>query len=274
MSVNDNIPKNIRISIITVCLNAEKTIREAIESVLSQNNKEYEYIIMDGGSDDLTVDRAKKYQSLFAKKNIDFYIFTEKDHGIYDAMNKGLFMARGEWIYFLNSDDKLAAHDVLDKFFSSQVINTCDYIYGGSINQYDGKCYFRPACKPESVSYRIPFVHQAVFAKRDLLLRNLFDTRFLYAADFNQFVKIYMSGYKIGVLDFAIAKYAMEGVSQDNILAVINEQEMIRKENGLYFKSFWRRKLRMLLVSTVRGNACLFSYYTKLKEMLGDRKRV
>ena len=90
------------LSIITVCLNSEKTIRKAIESVLVQSYKDYEFIIVDGGSSDDTLNIIKEYEPAFEGR---LRWISEKDDGIYFAMNKGIELAKGEMVAFLNSDD-------------------------------------------------------------------------------------------------------------------------------------------------------------------------
>jgi len=93
------------VSVVTVCFNSEKTIRHTIESVLQQDYKEIEYLIIDGCSQDNTVSIAKEYEDKFIEKGYLYRIISEKDHGIYDAMNKGIHLATGELIGLINSDD-------------------------------------------------------------------------------------------------------------------------------------------------------------------------
>lgn len=92
-------------SIITASYNSDKTIQKTIESVLIQDFTDFEYIIIDGNSNDETLNIIKSFEELFAKKNISFKYISEKDKGIYDAWNKGLDVAEGKWISFLGSDD-------------------------------------------------------------------------------------------------------------------------------------------------------------------------
>ena len=99
------------ISIITVVFNGEKYLEETIQSVINQTYSNVEYIIIDGGSSDGTLDIIKKYE-----ERIDYWV-SEKDKGIYDAMNKGIDVASGEWINFMNAGDGFYADDVLDKIF-------------------------------------------------------------------------------------------------------------------------------------------------------------
>ena len=93
------------VSIITVCFNCEKTIRHTIESVLQQDYKDIEYLIIDGCSKDNTLSIVKEYEDKFAEKGYIYKIISEKDQGIYDAMNKGIRLATGEVIGLINSDD-------------------------------------------------------------------------------------------------------------------------------------------------------------------------
>ena len=96
---------NKRISIITATYNSQETIRDTIESVINQKYNNIEYIIIDGASTDSTLDLIRSYEENFKKALIDFRYISEPDNGIYDAMNKGIRMATGEWIGILNSDD-------------------------------------------------------------------------------------------------------------------------------------------------------------------------
>lgn len=100
------------VSIITVCFNSENTIRGTIESVLAQSYPEIEYIIVDGASKDNTVAIAREYEEQFREKKYVYRIISEKDNGIYDAMNKGIRMATGEVIGIVNSDDWYEPHAV------------------------------------------------------------------------------------------------------------------------------------------------------------------
>lgn len=101
--------ENLKISIITVSYNAAKTIEQTIQSVVNQTYDNIEYIIIDGGSTDGTVDIIKKYEDKIA------YWVSEPDKGIYDAMNKGILKASGEYIYFLGADDWLYNESVMER---------------------------------------------------------------------------------------------------------------------------------------------------------------
>lgn len=113
-----------KISLITVCYNAEKTIEETMRSVLSQTEKNYEYIIVDGKSRDNTLSIVKSYEKLFGNK---LKWISEKDNGIYDAMNKGIKLATGDIIGILNADDILAHENVFHQVIEN--IKNNDGVY-------------------------------------------------------------------------------------------------------------------------------------------------
>lgn len=126
-----------KISIITVCYNSEKTIARTIESVLSQKNVELEYLLIDGESKDGTVGIIRKY----AEENPCIHFISERDKGIYDAMNKGISLATGDVTGILNSDDFYASEDSL--FFVQEAFekNKADMVYGNLLYVKNGKPY-------------------------------------------------------------------------------------------------------------------------------------
>lgn len=114
---------NPKITVITVCFNDVYHIESTIQSVLSQTYSNIEYIVVDGGSTDGTIEKINKYKTQISK------IISEKDSGIYDAMNKGLSISEGEWVNFLNSGDIYADNDVLRDVFSESKLREHNFIY-------------------------------------------------------------------------------------------------------------------------------------------------
>lgn len=130
-----------KISIITVCFNSSKTISRTIESVLNQKGIHLEYLIIDGASKDNTVQIAESYRKKFEEKNVDYIIVSEKDKGIYDAMNKGVHLATGDIIGILNSDDCYASDDVLSTVVDTFWITQAQTLYGNLLYVKNGKPY-------------------------------------------------------------------------------------------------------------------------------------
>ena len=138
----------IMISIITATYNSAETINDTIKSVLCQTNKDFEYIIVDGGSTDETIDIVKSYESEFSGR---LKWVSEKDKGIYDAMNKGIKMASGDIIGILNSDDFYTDEDVLQTVADNFLNHSVDAIYGDIHFVHEGnlgKCvrYYSSKC--------------------------------------------------------------------------------------------------------------------------------
>ena len=156
-----------KISIITVCFNSINTIAQTIESVLAQNKVQLEYIIIDGASKDDTVQVAESYRSTFEEKGYSYIIISEPDHGIYDAMNKGINLATGDIIGILNSDDYYAGKEVLYDIVTTFEKNDTDSVYGDLIYVKNKKTY-RYWKSGEFESFRSGWMppHPAFFVKK------------------------------------------------------------------------------------------------------------
>ena len=157
------------LSIITVCYNAEKSIRQTLKSVLYQNFLDYEYIIQDGGSTDSTCKIIEDYISEFRKKGIPVMYSSEADKGIYNAMNKALIKADGEWCYFLNADDRIYANTVLKKVFEKHVYNGIDAVYGGYCRRDEENSFVFQSEDISILPKKMPFIHQSIFVKTNIL---------------------------------------------------------------------------------------------------------
>lgn len=220
------------ISIITVCYNAEDTIEATILSVLENSFFDFELIIIDGASNDNTINIINKYISY-----IKVFI-SERDLGIYDAMNKGLSLANGDWIYFLNSGDLLDKNfsPSLNEFQSYSIIAfACDYIYDGLMVSY----------LPREMSLgRMPASHQALLIKRNVIVNYTFNLKFKVAADFDQIVRI-LSNVKNRLLlvNSKIAIIDGNGFSTNNTNRYLFEYYLIIKDRwGNSNAIFWIMK--------------------------------
>jgi len=156
------------ITIITVSYNAVKTIEDTILSVINQTYPNIEYIIIDGGSTDGTLDIIKKYQDKIT------YWVSEPDKGIYDAMNKGTLKATGVWLNFMNAGDTFYDHQVLEKVFKDKDWSNTDVIYGDVVYVYPNKEEIRKTTSLKRITKKpfYPKSHSCYFS---------FETAFLYA---------------------------------------------------------------------------------------------
>ena len=239
-----------KISIITVTYNSEKTLKDTIESVLKQNYENYEHIIVDGKSKDSTVDIIKEYEEEYNGK---LKYISEKDNGIYDAMNKGITKAKGDYLLFLNADDTLfSKRTINDEVEYMQNDMKASDVYFGNIeikNEYG--VYVQKPRSLEMLPYKMVLSHQAVFIRRDLLIKNLFDLKYRYSADYKQLSTLYLLGYKFCYIDLAIAHTPMDaGATYNNYIISTKEHFKILRERGC--NVYWTEKRTIILRTIVR----------------------
>ena len=219
---------NNRITIITVVFNDRIGLEKTIQSVITQAYDSKEYIIIDGGSTDGTVDVIKKYQD-----RIDKWI-SEPDKGIYDAMNKGIKMASGEWINFMNAGDVFVDPIVLNTL-APYFVESNDVVYGNIVKNIFGNLYEYKAGGHKLIeSKRFPtmgFCHQASFVKTKLAQRVLFDTNFLYAADFKMMHALFKEGMTFVHVNIPVALYDLKGFSSNNLYSCNLEKYIIAFPN-------------------------------------------
>ena len=129
-------------SIVTVTYNSEKTLKRTINSLLYQNFSNFEYILIDGSSSDTTIEIIKSYEVAFKKRNINYTWISEKDTGIYDAFNKGIKLAKGLFVMFLHSDDKLYDTKTLQKIHNFTKITMLFTIINNIFKMFVNFSYF------------------------------------------------------------------------------------------------------------------------------------
>lgn len=188
-----------KISLITVCFNSDKTIKDTLDSVLSQDYEDYEYIIVDGLSKDKTLDIVKKYEKKFKGK---LKYISEKDKGLYDAMNKGIKMASGDVIGILNSDDILANNHVFSDVANN--IGKNDGVYSNLL-MLDEKLE-KPyrLLKYGNVKKRGGWhpPHPTLYLKKSVYKKvGYFDLNFRIAADLDLMLRIIYSDCKLKYVD-------------------------------------------------------------------------
>ena len=223
------------VSIITVCYNSEKTIRKTIESILAQTHSDVEYIIVDGASTDGTVEIAREYEDKFCEKGYRYRIVSEKDKGIYDAMNKGIGMACGELIGILNSDDwfepfavetavKTYAEEPYDVFYAD--INLIKE--NGTVIVKHSKLDRFPTSRhwnhPTTFITRKTYDEQGTFRCIGI------------AGDFDLYLRLRRAGKRIAIRNVVLANFRTGGVSNQKTLKKCYDRCMDRyrcyRDNG------------------------------------------
>ena len=221
--------KKLKISVITVTKNSEKFLEENLISLQNQTYKNFEHIIIDGKSDDGTLQIINKYS-----KKIHYWK-SEKDHGLYDAMNKGINVSKGDIIGILNSDDIYYpdALNTVNKYFSSHP--DIDFLFGSVL-----KHKLMHGFKPKKIKWTFGFytTHSVgFFIKRSSQLKlGLYDTQYKYSADYDLFYRMIVKKKFKGIStkkNEIIGKFRRGGLSSKiRYLDFLRENNKIRINNG------------------------------------------
>lgn len=210
-----------RLSIITITYNAEQTLERTILSVEQQDYHNIEYIIVDGKSSDATMDIVARHSSRVNK------CISEPDGGLYYAMNKGLLMASGDYVWFLNAGDEITDSHTVTKMFES--FNDADVYYGDTVmTDMDGNIIGeRRLAPPESLNWKsfkngMLVSHQS-FVPRLTLCRE-YDTNFRFSADFDWCVNILRKSSSIVNTHLVLSRFLDGGITKHNIISGLKER--------------------------------------------------
>lgn len=210
-------------SIITINYNNRDGLEMTINSVLGQTFQDYEYIIIDGGSTDGSIEVIKKYES-----QIDFWA-SEPDNGVYNAMNKGIGKASGDYLNFMNSGDTYHSSTVLETI--AELHSENDLIIGGYYETGNGISHTIP---PQDVTLltllKFTINHQATFIKRSLFDKRLYDESYVIMADakFN-FQSIILDNCSVKITEDIIADYDTNGISSNYELYKTERQRFLKE---------------------------------------------
>lgn len=227
---------NPKITVVTVCYNVSEELSKTICSVANQTYNNIEYIVVDGGSNDNTLEVInvnKQYISQFV---------SERDNGIYDAMNKGIDMSSGDWIVFMNAGDLFYDENVLTDVFSKHdYSDEVKLIYGDVMLNF-GKLGYLPKrfknIDQDQTEYEI--CHQGVFTKSDILKQIKYDTTFKIGADCNSFATIKKLGYRFEYIPLFISIFEIvDGVSSRMIMQAYYEHCKIMGVNPWGIRMFF-----------------------------------
>ena len=210
-----------KLSIITVNYNDPKGLERTINSVISQSFHDYEFIVIDGGSTDDSVDVIRRYEQY-----IDYWV-SEPDGGIYPGMNKGLRQAKGEYVNFMNGGDSYHSTDVLEKIFSLDTdadIITGNHAENGIRNVGQGGVTMLDL-------YKWAIDHQASFIRREVAQRHPYDEKYRIVSDWKFFIEaLIFDNCSFYYTDTIVVDVDMEGISNTNFELDKKEREQVLKE--------------------------------------------
>lgn len=215
-----------KLSIITVCFN-EKEIERTCKSIAAQSCSDFEWLVIDGGSTDGTLEILSRYEKYIT------ILISEPDSGIYNAMNKGIKLAKGEWLNFMNGGDEFADKEVVKDFFNLvSMRQNCDVIYAN----YNGILLQKKQTVEFSGNldkyfwYQQTINHQSAFIKRDIFRRfGLYDESYRIAADWEKWVVIANNDCRFSYWNRVVANFYLDGISAKQKEKLQEEKEKIHK---------------------------------------------
>lgn len=233
---------NVSFTIVTVVFNGEDTIKKTIDSVINQEYLPFEYLIIDGKSNDMTLQIIDSYKEIARKKGINLSVTNEKDTGIYNAMNKGIITAKGDFISFLNAGDwyELDALKNVNDLYNK---NEFELTYGGLHYITPNGSIINKMSKIDKflVSSR-NWNHPSMFLKREIYQNYGFNEDFKVYSDFDLYVKLRKTDIKIIIIDKVVTNFVADGVSTNanlkNALERAKEKYTAYRDNG-YSAFYW-----------------------------------
>lgn len=246
-----------KISIITITLNSKRYLEQTITSIISQTYANLEYIIVDGGSSDETIEIIQKYDS-----KIDKWI-SEPDHGIADAMNKGIKLSTGDYILFIHSDDYLINRRVIEQAVFEMTDSKDIFLFDIFLKK-NGK---RILCSPKGliwwINFKVTVFHQACFCSKKLFDKiGTFDKTFQIAMDFDFFLRAYRDGVNFFYIEFPFSVMRLTGISSrldwDSLKMRFLEEKQVHFKNC---PNLWMKFIYQLYW-------CLYLPYRKIKFLI------
>jgi glycosyltransferase involved in cell wall biosynthesis len=259
---------DIKVSVITVCLNCRNDVRATMESIFSQSCENVECIVVDGGSTDGTKEFLESVRDRLS------VLISESDKGIYDAMNKGIMASSGDYIIFMNAGDRFAHRDALRTVMTDpDVMKSRPKIISGRIRfEYGGR--LMNLYRPRAAGREGPGLpHQATFVDGKFHRENLFDARFRFVGDYELWRRLQARGlFDVKYIDAVISTFSFGGVSTNPRLEARHYMERAYVDS-LYSKHFglvdWARifmKLMMRRIAlSIMGDKMFFVFLRKVK---------
>ena len=237
-----------KISIITITYNAEPVLEKTMLSVLNQTNTNFEYCIIDGNSKDNTVSIIQKMEQKIQEGAFEgitadqFKWISEPDRGLYDAMNKGIDLSTGDFVWFVNAGDKVYNSDTLQKIYDLiEIEKDCDFIYGQSVMiEQDHEIGERHKIAPKVLRLNhflngLVICHQSVIVKKSIASH--YNLNYSIASDYDWVIRAFQNSECQGYIDQYLSKFMVAGVSSQKRQLAWKERFIIMKEHFGVFKT-------------------------------------
>ena len=224
---------SVTLSIITINYNNADGLRKTMQSVLDQDYSDFEYLVIDGGSTDGSKEVIEDFLNNHPNSSKITYWCSEKDGGIYPAMNKGIAHALGQHIGILNSGD-VFCKNVLDIVGECAVCNTDKILYGCSA-LYKGE-EFDYVYGPNHIDIcRNMIPHESAFVPKSVYEKyGTYDETYKIAADYEAFIRYYLAGVEFQFIDLLVGRFYQDGISSTNEKLLYEENKRLRKAHGIY----------------------------------------
>ena len=247
-----------KLSIITINYNNREGLKKTINSVINQTFRDFEYILIDGGSEDGSKEIILQHEAQFS------YWRSEKDHGIYNAMNKGILAAKGDYLLFLNSGDCLASNDILEQVFATPLKE--DIVYGNLLFESQDGNHTLGIYPDELNVYNVlegSLPHPASFIKRQLFDNSLYTESYRIVSDWEFWIKkIIMEGVSYKHISLTISRFDTTGISSNS--------QRCNEERELVLQRLFPRMIYSELMSwyEIKSQPCfpLFKEISKTKK--------
>lgn len=231
------------ITIITVVYNGAQFLEDTIKSVINQSFKNFEYIVIDGGSTDGTLEIIQKYQSHIAKW------ISEPDKGIYDAMNKGIDLSTGSWLNFMNAGDSLYSSEVLENVFDNEISQDIGIIYGNTDIGHKILKY-KQNLNIQDMAQGMMLCHQSTFYRLCDSIR--YNLKYKICGDQDFTMQFFSKNRKSQYFDITISKYDLDGISSQSLNKILKEKFQINKSYKLSYKPIIKSYIISIMVKIRR----------------------
>lgn len=236
-----SLPDKPLISIITIVFNGEKYLEDTILNIIKQSYDNVEYVVIDGVSTDRTLEIIKKYEG-----EIDYWV-SEPDKGLYDAMNKGIGLANGDWVNFMNAGDVFYNTGMIDSLVN-YFKEDASLIYGDVRVAYTDHENTQKADKFSNLWKGMICCHQSIFTRRQALIELMFNLEYNLASDYEFLCRFYIQGYKAKKIDMVISRIIAGGQADSRRIETLLE---LQKISSNFFKSrnvFTSIKFKILIL--------------------------